>query len=471
MATHAVHWGEGLFLRPHHFQMAERRVLESIRLAENWNVTYAYGLRRIEVDEDALTNWRISLGCCHIRLHDGTHLQFPEDAHLDPLVIPKDAFAKADQRVMVYLAIPRLRLGRKNADAGGDPDARYRVELAEVEDENAGGNSQHLEVRWTNARLILGEEEVSGYEALPIMRLRLGTTAEAPPEIDPDYIPPLLACDAWNHLQQNIITRVYDQLSGTADRLARQMIDRGVAFESGHREDFERILKLEAINTALGYLSQLPFARGVHPFVAYCELCRIVGLLAIFKPERRMPVVPKYDHDDLADCFRAIQHHLDVSEAERRTYVKRPFIGAGLQMQVRLEREWLEPSWTCYIGVESKLSFSQVDRLLMQRLDMKVGSSEEVDTIYKFARAGAHLVPVSDPPRDFPQHNWTYWRVDRGSEAWKAVEKTLNLGIRFNERQVEGKIDGEQRVQVHSADAGKLIGLSFALYAMPAGPG
>jgi len=34
----------------------------------------------------------------------------------------------------------------------------------------------------------LGDEELSGYETLPIMRLRLGSIAEAPPEMDPEYI-------------------------------------------------------------------------------------------------------------------------------------------------------------------------------------------------------------------------------------------------------------------------------------------
>jgi type VI secretion system protein ImpJ len=467
MATHAVHWNEGLFLRPHHFQAMERQLRETIQLSENWNVGYAYGLRKIEINEDALLNWRVSVNSCEIRLHDGTHVRFPEGASLDPLVIPRDALSDSDQRLLVYLTLPRLRPGRKNADAlTPEPDVRYRVDSMEVEDENQPGNAQRLEIRWPNIRLMIGEEEVAGYEALPIMRLRLGATAEAPPEIDNDYIPPVLACDAWPRLQE-LITRIYDQLSGTAERLAAQMIDRGVAFESGHREDFERIMKLQALNTALGYLFHLPYVRGIHPFTAYAELCRVVGLLAIFHPKRRMPAVPRYDHDDLGTCFRAIQQALQITDQQRAGYVKRPFVGAGLQMQVRLEREWLQPNWIFFIGVESKLSFTEVDRLLMQRLDMKVGSSEEVDTIYKFARAGVHLVPVTDPPRDFPQGRWTYWRVDRSSDPWQAVERTLNLGIRFNERQVEGKIDGEHRVQVHQAEGAELVGLAFALYAMP----
>jgi type VI secretion system protein ImpJ len=215
-------------------------------------------------------------------------------------------------------------------------------------------------------------------------------------------------------------------------------------------------------------VGHLPHVRGVHPLEAYVGLCQVLGQLAIFRAERRMPAsVPAYNHDDLALSFYGLRSLLDLGDQPQRAYVKRPFVGAGLQMQVRIDREWLTADWTYYIGVQSKLKFHEIERLLMQRLDMKVGSSEEVDTIYKFARAGARLVPIPDPPRDFPLNEWTYWRVDRASDAWKAVERTLNLGIRFNERQVQGKVDGEQQIQIQNPETGQVVSLSFALYAMP----
>jgi len=186
---------------------------------------------------------------------------------------------------MIHIAVPRLQLGRKNAEINAaDTVSRYAVESQEVEDENQAGNPLMMNVRWLRARILLGDEELSGYETLPIMRLRLGSIAEAPPEIDPEYIPPLLACDAWSYLQERILGNISDQLGSLADQLARNTLDRGVAFESGHREDLERIFKLHALNSALGYLVNLPFVRGIHPLTAYMELCRIVGQISIFLP-------------------------------------------------------------------------------------------------------------------------------------------------------------------------------------------
>ncbi len=471
MTNHSVHWSEGLFISPQHFQLSERRLREEIALAQQWHVGYAYGIRKIEIDQDALSNWRVSLSTLHIRLRDRTFVRFPEDSILTPVEIPRTAFRNSQERLMVHLAVPQLQLGRKNAESqNSDGTARYSVESQEVEDENQAGNPIVMDVRWLNAKILLGSDELSGYETLPIMRLRLGSIAEAPPEVDPDYIPPILACDAWSYLQDRILGNAADQLGSLADQLARNMLDRGVAFESGHREDLERIFKLHAINVALGYLVNLPVVRGIHPLTAYMELCRIVGQISIFLPERRMQKVPVYDHDDLGGCFIAIRKMLDLdTEKQRRAYIKRPFVGAGLQMQVRLEREWLTPGWTFYMGVESKLSFNEIDKLLTDRLDLKLGSSDVVENIYRGGKGGVKARPEAAPPRDFPGTGWTYWKLDRGSEAWQAVEKTLNLGIRFNEKQVVGDIDGEQTIQIRT-DQGQLVALSFALYAMPQMP-
>jgi type VI secretion system protein ImpJ len=467
MTNHAIHWSEGLFLRPHHFQSLERAVREDLLLSENWNVSYAYGLRRIEIDHDALANWRISLRSLHARLHDGTHVRYPEGCSLDAVALPKDAFDR-QERVRVYLALPTLRMGRKNADAAGtDPNCRYLVEPQEVEDENQGGNPQMLDVRRPNIRLLVGDGGLAGFDTLPVMQLRRGTIAEAPPELDPEYIPPLLACDAWPILQDEIIGGIYNQFGSLADILADQMIDRGVAFETGHREDFERILKLHSLNTALGYLMNLPFVRGVHPLTAYKELCRAVGQTAIFRPERRLPEVPRYDHDDLGRCFYAIKRLLQgrTDEPEAATYQKRPFEGAGMQMQVRLEREWLSPTWTFFIGVNSKLSYHECVNLLRGGLDIKVGSSGQVERIFNLGQAGVQLIPQPEVPRLLPGKNWTYWKVERDSNAWLDAEKMLSLAIRLNHKHIVGEMDGRQEIQV-STDDGREIPMSFALYAI-----
>jgi len=103
------------------------------------------------------------------------------------------------------------------------------------------------------------------------------------------------------------------------------------------------------------------------------------------------------------------------------------FMGAGLQMQVRLEREWLDArmelsTW----GSESTLSFNEVDKTAgPDRLDLKVGSSDVVENIYRGGKGGSE-----SPSRGrtagaiFPRYQTgPIGRLDRGSEAWQAVEE------------------------------------------------
>ena len=93
-------------------------------------------------------------------------------------------------------------------------------------------------------------------------------------------------------------------------------------------------------------------------------------------------------------------------------------------------------------------------------------ASQQVDMIYTRAQSDVPMERDPDPPPDFPKKNWTYWKVDRDSYMWKEVEKTLNLGIRFNERQVEGDFNGQERVVI-KRDNGELISITLALYAIP----
>ncbi len=465
MGSDSLFWGEGLFLRPHHFQTVERHFHDKSAVSERWASPYSYGLHRLEIDQDALSNWRISLSECHLRFKEGTQLRFPQDAHISPVEIPKDVFKTAESRLRVYVGISQLRRGMANTAAQDNPSARYLQHAEEVEDENVAGNQQELEFRKLNPQILIGDEATRGYDAIPIMQLQLGTTAEAPPQIDPDYFPPLLVKEAWPALE-TFVRSVYDRLGATAEQLARQMIDRGVAFASGRKEDFERILHLHAVNTAQGGLAHFPFTPGVHPFVIYLELCRAVGSLAIFRKARRLPNLPYYDHDNNAPCFAKLRELLDIEPDAEADYERIPFASEGFQMTVRLKSAWLESSWAFYIGVEAEIGAGRVAELLSEReLGMKVGSAEDVDKIYSGGRRGVRIIPVGDAPRAFPRANWHYFRVDREG-AWDAVERSLNLGIRFNERRVEDQVSGENRIDVPDRESGNLATLAFSLFAI-----
>ena len=57
MAKRPVHWSEGMFLKPHHFQASDRYARERLKESEDWLHPHAWGFRSVRFDEDAIANY------------------------------------------------------------------------------------------------------------------------------------------------------------------------------------------------------------------------------------------------------------------------------------------------------------------------------------------------------------------------------------------------------------------------------
>ncbi len=91
MTARAVHWYEGMFLRPHHLQAAQRHLGDALHTSSCWDVHYNWGLRVFEMDRDALANHRLVIRRLRARLRDGTLISIPEEGELPALDL-KPAF-------------------------------------------------------------------------------------------------------------------------------------------------------------------------------------------------------------------------------------------------------------------------------------------------------------------------------------------------------------------------------------------
>ena len=468
MANNPVHWHEGMFLRPHHFQIARAQGLEQSSLSGKWDRHHNWGLREVDLDLDALANSRLVVRSLKARLRDGTLVTIPDDGVVPPVDL-KPALQRSDS-VTAHLAAPVLQQGRANV-AGKDSaeGVRYLVSTQTVPDENTGGNPQPIAFRRLNLKLLLSDQDQTGYEVLPIARIMRSPRAEATPQLDLTYIPPVLACDAWQPLGAGILQSVYDRIGQKIDLLANQVVSRGITFDSQTQGDLLIFSQLQELNRAYPVLAVLAFVDGVHPLEAYLELCRLVGHLAIFDPTRRAPELPRYDHDDLGRCFYRVRQQIDalLDILVEPEYKEQPVVGAGLRMEVTLEPAWLESSRQMYIGVRCSLDPEECIRLLTKpgQLDTKVGSSERVDGIFRLGQAGLQFTHTPRPPRALPAlPHLIYFQINRESEPleWQNVQKSLTLAIRLNENLITGNIQG-QRVLTIRAD-GQSTTLEFTLY-------
>ncbi len=223
-------------------------------------------------------------------------------------------------------------------------------------------------------------------------------------------------------------------------------------------------------------MTNLAFVEGIHPLPVYIELCRLVGQMAIFNTEtRRPPALPRYNHDDLAGCFYKVKRYLDdlLSIVPEPDYQERPFVGAGMRMQVELERAWLEATAQMFIGVQTTLTADECVRLMRPgALDMKIGSSEQVERIYRMGDYGLSFSHSQSPPQSLPPaEGLTYFQIARDAQEaeWQFVERSLTLAIRLNEDLIIGSIDRQRVLSLNYSNMETTI--QFTLYVLLQGTG
>lgn len=481
MTARSIYWHDGMFMWPHHMQLEERFHGQKIHVGQKWNVHYDWGLRRIAWDEADLKNHRLVVSSLEARMRDGTLVKTPDDGAL-PAIDLKDAFAGRDH-LTVFLALPQWNphqpniptVGEVTPDGTKPRDTRYLVEEQPLEDENTGDEPQSIGVRRLNLKWMTEADDPAGYDLLPVLRLMRPPGADAPPALDRTYIPPLLACDGWRVLQDDILQLLYHRLGSRADSLAQQALTRNITFDTRNPGDNEILGQLAVLNEGYALLNTLAFAEGVHPLPAYTELCRLVGQLAIYQPARKAPELPRYDHDDLGGCFYRVMQHLEGHDLTRASYEERPFIGEGLRIQVGLEASWLEEVWQMFVGVQSSLSQEEVIRLFTRagQLDMKIGSSQRVDVIFERGMTGLEFMHAPRPPRLLPSSpTLTYFQVNRNSqkEEWEHVKKSLTLAIRLNRTRVatnaQGTIQGLRDLTIKLVPQGTTT-MQFSLFLVP----
>ena len=478
-----VHWFEGMFLRPQHFQAAERYWTEVLQTSEQWDHPYNYGLRSIALSSEAIANFQIDLTACKARLKDGTLVvleagQQPDRVNLkegvsglsDALASLEEAF-QTETVIRVYLGVPKLKIGRPNVGntEGGGQHRYVKTKLA-LQDESFGGNDQEIELRGLNARLLLSTQDLSGYELLPIGQIKRASETEAAPQLDEDYIPPVLAVDAWPPLSRDYVRAVYDIIGQKIQVLSDQVVNRGITLASQEPGDLERLLMLSVLNEAYATLHCMAFAVGLHPLIVYTELCRIVGSLSLYGKERRPPEIPHYDHDDLARIFKWAKRQISDYLYSVRDYVyeQRFFIGAGRGLQVALDPKWLGHGWEWYVGV-NRGNISEAEcRELLSQLDWKVGSAEQVDLLFKTRATGVQLVESTTTPRALPAGaGWIYHEVRKQGPAWNHVVAKQSLAMRFQEHLIANLSELQGKRQVVVSHRGRQATLQFALFAVP----
>lgn len=432
-----VHWHEGLFLQPHHFQVMQRGVLEQVRAERRLGWHYPYGVVEARLLPDELENGRIRFEKLHAVMPSGVEVRVPERAELPALDL-KAELARSTGRLDVHLAVPLWMHARANTLPGGqpaDPRAKLHYRLKEVqrEDENTGDNPKPMLVRMVNARLLLEQEDRSDLETLPLLRIQraLDTAADAPRQ-DPKFVPPTLVLGGSPTLRR-LVTELAAKVESSRDELAPKLARGGLGTEAR----FDLTLRLRTLGHFAGSLPGLAESPMTPPFAVYLALRALLGELAALLPGQVDPKCAPYNHDHPLPCFE----ELDVKIRRSLVGVEQPILilpfqaNANGHPQATLSDEHLSRPTAYYLGVKTRVDRTKVTTYVTNGGQFKLmPASLEGSAIFGFELREENFPPVELPP----EPGLYYFRVAlKESRRWPTLQNDKSAVLEWQQSELD----------------------------------
>ncbi len=119
-----VHWTEGLFLRPHHLQQADRYLETALESRTRHVTPYPWGFASLEIDRDLAQQSKFGLRRAAGVMPDGGLFDFPSESPSPaPITVPEAAAGQ-----FVWLTMPaRADNTREVSPETAENAARYVV--------------------------------------------------------------------------------------------------------------------------------------------------------------------------------------------------------------------------------------------------------------------------------------------------------------------------------------------------------
>lgn len=421
-------WSEGMYLGPHHFQAQSRYFEDSARFAISSLSFAPYGLSGCELDAEALRNGTLSLVHARGIFPDGLVFQAPDcDSAPAPRAIA-DLFSPVRESMTAHLAIPAMRPDSRNTslDESGD-GARFIAETRMVHDENTGRDEKPVRLGRKNLRLLLDTELTPDYVSLPLARITRDSSGSF--IFDPDFIPPVVDISASDRLLM-LLRRLIEIMEDKSASLSAAK-QGGKSAAGWSSEEVARFWFLHSVNAGLAALRHLCFARRGHPEHLFLEMSRLAGALCTFGMESHPRTLPVYDHDNLEQCFGALDLHIRTHlEALMPTNCVRIPLEASAHYfwagTITDQRCLARAKWV--FAISSPIGEADlIDRV--PRL-VKICSRDFVPKLVQRALPGLVLTHLPVPPAAVsPRIETQYFGINRAGPCWDHMVQTRQVGI------------------------------------------
>ncbi|HLY19506.1 MAG TPA: type VI secretion system baseplate subunit TssK [Bryobacteraceae bacterium] len=422
-----VVWSEGMYLGPHHFQSQSRYFEDTLGFAVSSLWYQPYGLLGYALDEEALRNGTLSLVHARGIFPDGMPFVMPDTDALPPARPISGLFPPTRDRLDVALAVPQRRPNGLNYALNGEAsEARYLAEMRSMRDETTGSDERPVQLGRKNIRLLLDTEAADGLVPLPLARvIRDGSGRLV---FAPDFIPPCLQIGASERLLL-LLGRLIEILEEKSATLGVAPGDE--SSEPFSPRDIANFWLLHAVNSALAPLRHLWISKRSHPEELFVELSRLGGALCTFALDSHPRTLPSYDHENLTDCFQALDRHI---RTHLETIVPTNCVAIPLEKTADYFYEGDISDTRCLgrarwvLGIRSNLG--EIELITRTPQLVKICSAKFVGELVKRAMAGLTLAHVPVPPAAIrTKIEMQYFSLNRTGPFWDHIVQTRRVGI------------------------------------------
>jgi type VI secretion system protein ImpJ len=408
-----VLWGEGLFLRPQHFQQQdayhEWRLAQMARLLH----PYAWGVRHVKVDPDALQTGLLRLLELQVVFPDGELFNAPADDELPPPVALSSLAESADQlsgEWTFHVALAPLRAHGTNMAATreeADTAVRYYRKAQQAADAYTDAVSAEVVVLRKSAKLLPDASPKAHLVSLPLLRLKKTSTGGF--EQDGRFIPPCANIQASPALFLHL-RRLLDVLQAKVDALYglhREPSKNIIEFRSGDVASFWLLHTASAAFAGLSHLARHP---ALHPERLFEKLLELAGSLMTFSKTFTLADLPAYDHLNAGPGFTRLDQ---IVRELLETVISTRYFSIVLQEHVpsfhqgRLDAEQITPKTQLFLGVSAAMSPAELVDVVPQRF--KVGAPDDVEKLVLSAMPGVRLVHAPQVPAAVPVRPGSYY--------------------------------------------------------------
>lgn len=427
--TSKVLWGEGLFLRPQHFQQQdqyhEHRLHESLKAVH----PYAWGVNQLQIDRDALSNNALRVLELSLRFQDGELYDAPMADEL-PETVDLSGLLQSQQTVTYYAALPAFKPFGGNFGQSGQATnaARFVQDNRDTPDLYTQAAQAQLSYLKKTVRLVSEFEPRDSYVHFPLVRLRRVATGGF--EIDPTFVPPSLSVRAAPILFLQL-RRLIDALQAKVSALYghhREPSKNVIEFRSGDMSSFWLLHTASSAYASLAHYFHHP---ALHPERLYEQLLGVAGGLMTFSKSWTLADLPAYVHNDPGPCFAKL--HMIIRELLDTVISSKYFAIALTQVRPSyyigmLDSGKIDDKTTFYVAVSADMT--AVELVDIVPLRFKVGAPDDVEKFVLSAMPGVRLSHAPQVPAAVPvRPDTVYFTIEAKGQMYERMLQAQSISI------------------------------------------